>query len=301
MEGQYASRLRKILESNYKPNEDIRTFFRRFWLLQHLRTEAASRRAVEMNSAVIDATGQDLPDHRLSIKEAVQTAMLIFAKEMHIVDDLKICFCKNRTKIPFITSDDPAVLTNRLHLTDRRMLDNSFGLSSAGNILLLPLTPQVLCLGYDGNVNSVPNSGGWIDIKSESDVKAFNEHQFLNCMANVFVHDKKYSEFVAESYDLVKSRRLNAKHELIYAELEDSNTSNKTFKVVDLKTASMEKEAMIHTKSLHHCPIYWPKQIRWRRKGFIFTNDTGLGFVRQKIAESREYEGFRKESTGKGD
>jgi hypothetical protein len=51
--------------------------------------------------------------------------MRIFAEEMDIIDDLKLCLIRNRTSIPFVTSDDPAVMTNRWYLADYRNLGRS--------------------------------------------------------------------------------------------------------------------------------------------------------------------------------
>ena len=73
--------------------------------------------------------------------------MYVFASEMDIIDDLRVCLVRNKTDIDFVTSDDPAILTNKLFLIKRT--SESFGLGSAGNLMLLPLTPKILLLGYD--------------------------------------------------------------------------------------------------------------------------------------------------------
>lgn len=193
MERTYGIALREILKSGYSLTDDHRDFLRRFWLLQYLRTDAASRRSVEMFAAMEAVIGCEVSDFRLGIREAVQVSMRAFAQYMDIADDMKICLLRNKTSIPFVTSDDPAVLTNRWYLEDRRTKGASFGVHSAGNLLLLPLSPQVLCLGYDGDVYSVPHKSGWVDVHHETDVRAFNQHQFLNCRANIFVHDSAYA------------------------------------------------------------------------------------------------------------
>ena len=144
-EGAYSSVIRDVLKPGYHLTDDHRQFFRTFWLLQHLRTEAASRRSVEMSEGIKEFMGEEAHKFRMSIRDAVLQAMHIFVEEMHIVDDLKICLLKNRGSIPFYTSDDPAVLTNWWYLEDRRTVGTSFGLNSAGDILLLPLSPKVLC------------------------------------------------------------------------------------------------------------------------------------------------------------
>lgn len=113
-----------------------------FWMLQHLRTEAASQRAVEMSD---DAFGEMRSDSSFSfgIKEAVRAAMETFASSMQVTSDMKMCLVKNATDVPFITSDDPAILTNRWHLDDERARHSSFGMRSSGALLLLPLSPKI--------------------------------------------------------------------------------------------------------------------------------------------------------------
>ena len=51
-EGQYASRLRAILAPGYRLVADDEVMLRRFWLLQYLRTEAASLRFVKISDHI---------------------------------------------------------------------------------------------------------------------------------------------------------------------------------------------------------------------------------------------------------
>lgn len=60
-ENQYASLLRSIRESGYRLDDDDKWFLRFFWLVQHLRTEAASKRSVEMAAAASSVIGAPLP------------------------------------------------------------------------------------------------------------------------------------------------------------------------------------------------------------------------------------------------
>ncbi len=166
---------------------------RTFMLFQHMRTEAASRRSVEMFAGMEHTIGTPLPDFKPSIKEAVQFAMRAFAEEMHLFDDLKVCLVRNRTSRPFVTSDDPAVIANRWHKEDPRVRHKSPGLMACGTSVFLPLSPRTLCVAYDGNVYSMPHQNGWTEVRRESDVNAFNEQQFLNASANVYFRDWRCS------------------------------------------------------------------------------------------------------------
>ena len=156
VEGAYAQTLSNILQAGFHVTDETREVLRVFWLMQHMRTEAAAKRAAAWSVAMANRAGVDESSFRLEIKEAVRLGMLVFASEMHAIDDVKICLLRNCTGIPFVTSDDPAVLTNRWNLIDPKRAAQTFGIGSAGNLFLLPLSPEVLCLGYDGTCIALP-------------------------------------------------------------------------------------------------------------------------------------------------
>lgn len=295
-ESAYASALREILLPGYSLTDSHRVLLRRFWLFQHLRTEAASMRSVEMAEATNSVIGLEAESFRLGIKEAVQFAMKTFAEEMHAVDDLKICLVRNRTRTPFITSDDPAPLTNRWQLGNKRTKGLSFGVHSAGAIILLPLSPSVLCLGYDGDVYSVPHEAGWVEARRDADISAFNRHQFLNCRANVFVRDSADALLVQDAFSEAAPLRPKARYVINYAVLDAHEGNSTRYRVVDPALAGDHEEAIVHSQTIHAHPILWPRQISWRSKGAVFTNDTGLGYVRHAGTLKKTRQVFRKET-----
>lgn len=295
MEGAYGTVLRAILKQDYVLIDEHRNLLKLFWLLQHLRTEAASRRSVEMSDATHAVAGLNDSSFRLEIRDAVQMAMKTFYESMDLITDLKVCLLKNRTRTPFVTSDDPAVLTNRWHLESAKARGHSFGLRSAGDILLLPLSPQILCLGYDGDVYSVPHKNGWAEVRRDADVEAFNQHQFLNCRANLFVHDFAHAKLVHESFLRAAPLRPEKRHLIHYAILDRSEGDYSRYRVVDRAEAGDNEEAMIHTQAVHARPASWPRQMSWRTKGIVFTNGTGVGYVRRAWTNRHDTQPFRKE------
>lgn len=294
VEGSYATTLREILSTPRNLNDQHRIVLKRFWLLQNLRTEASSKRAVEMSNSMSEVAGMQGEEFNLGIKEAVLIAMKTYVDIMNIIDDLKICLVFNKTKFPFITSDDPAVLTNRWHLYDTRTKFKSFGLTTSGNLFFLPLTPQIMCVAYDGDVYSIAHKNGWTSISHIDDVKAFNQHQFLNCRANIFVKNIEHNSFVNKSFEEILINRPHKRHRINYAILDYKKDGYSRYQVVDPKTAEDHKEAIIHTETVHPRPTLWPKLIRWRNNGTVYTNGTGLGYLR-KSHILPEYDGFYKE------
>ena len=222
-------------------------------------------------------------------------AMRVFAQSLNVVADLKVCLVKNKTSVPFVTSDDPAILTNRWQLLSKRTKGHSFGLNSAGDILLLPLSPQVLCVAYDGDVYSMPHRNGWADVRHHRDVEAFNQHQYLNCRANIFFQDETHGSLVHEQFDRAIPNRPEKRHAIHYAVLDSSDGDWTRYRVVDRSQADRDQKALIHSQVIHATPAIWPRQISWRPKGRVFTNDTGLGYVRRAWAESNSGRLFRRE------
>lgn len=297
IEGEYAGLLQRVCKPSYVLTDNDKNTFRMFWLFQHLRTESAAKTAVAMSNNMAEVIGLTGSYFRIQIKEAVMVAIRAFAENMHILDDLKVCLIKNKTNIPFITSDDPAVLTNKWWLTDNRTKGRSFGLTSAGNIFLLPITPKLLCIGYDGDVYSIPHKAGTIDIRDEKDIASFNQHQLLNCRANLFVHDVAYSEYINNTYLKFANLRPATKHLFNYAVLDGFDGTHKRYRVVNSKDSEEHTEAIIHTQTIHPVPSSWPRQITLRNKGKVYTNGSGLGYVRYKTTMQPTENPFHKEST----
>jgi len=295
IEGLYAEIVREIKRPNYQLTNEHRQFLLFFWCLQYMRTEAASRRSIEMTDGMGEVAGLEPKEFKLEMKEAVQLAMKNFVKSRLAVNDLRVCLIKNKSDVDFVTSDDPAVLTNKWHFLDKRTFGSNFGLGSAGVIALLPITPRILCIGFDSDVYSIPHHKGWVEVKSRREINIFNEHQYLNSRANIFYQDRRSEAHIITSFRLAKNRRLKARHKFNYAILDEENTRHKRFKVVDWRTAEKHQSAIIHTEMIHPTPSAWPATIRWKRKGVVYTNGSGVGFIRESMIDPAIEREFTKE------
>lgn len=295
LEIEYSTALRLIISPGYMLTNQHKRLLGKFWLFQHLRTEEASRRAIVMNEGMWQATGISGTTFRMEIREAVQMSMEIFVKTMDIVSDLQMCLIRNRTQIPFITSDDPAVLTNRWYLQNPRGIGRSFGFMSAGAIILLPISPSILCLGYDRDVYNVPHRNLWCDVRDPSEVKALNQHQFLNCRANIFVQNPDDSDMVHECFLDTLPFRISQRYRYNYAVRDRSEGDYERFISVDPTEVKNHGEAIVHLQTLHPSPAAWPRLLSWKKKGFIFYNGTGVGYVRRKHIIVDSSPPFRKE------
>ena len=287
-ERRYANLLRRIREPGYFLDDEDKWFLRFFWLFQHLRTEAASRRSVEMAAKAELVVSSELSPFAFGIKEAVLMAMDAVADVAPAIEDLKVCLVKNRTDVPYVTSDDPAVASNRWYLEDRRALGSSFGLNAAGLITLLPLTPDILCLAYDGDVYSVQHDRGWVEARNVRDVKALNQYQILNCFANLYVPEVASEEDLKAQYADCVGHRLAVRHKVNYAVLDSSQGGYDRFVVTQPSESNRNGDALIHSQTLHPKPTRWPSLLRWRVPGAVYANGTGVNYIRKVHALSSD-------------
>lgn len=144
LETAYGATIRILTISGGKADDHARYTLARFFLFQHMRTEAAAMQVMDANRAMRDAAdlGDALPG--LAMRDAVLLACRAFVDTMHVIDDLRGCIVKNVSSLPFVTSDNPAILTNRWRLEKPRGPWTTFGLGSAGALLFLPLSPRLL-------------------------------------------------------------------------------------------------------------------------------------------------------------
>jgi hypothetical protein len=298
IERPYGGIAKEILEPGYHLTDQHREFLKLFWLLQYLRTEAASKRAVEMSEAMASAIDKSQEDFRLQIRDAIQMAMRAFTELMKTVSDLKVCLIRNRSNTPFVTSDDPAVLTNRWYLQSAPNTGLSFGLRNAGDLLLLPISSTVLCLGYDGDVYSVSHVNGWADIRRDADADAFNQQQYVNCRANLFVRKAEFFDIIRAGFKGVSMRRPAARHRMNYAVLDKEDGEYSRYVVVDREQARPHAPALIHVQAVHTAPAAWPSVLAWRSGACAFSNGTGIGYVRRAFSGGFVERPFRKVRAG---
>lgn len=235
---------------------------------------------------------------KLGIKDAVQMALLTYAKTLDVIDDLKIILVKNSTSIPFVTSDDPAIMVNRWYLKMARIIGSSSGLQSAGIICVLPLTPRVCCIAFDKDVYSIRNKNNWAEARKTTDVESINDLQYLNCFANVYFNNSQNSDNILSLHKRNINFRPQIRHRINYAIPVESTGSTTKYVVIDPDTAPEHTEALLHMQSIPIKPLSWPSFLRWRIKGCIYSNKTGHGHVRKSHIITRGGPQFKRIKTG---
>lgn len=292
LERAYSEVRNAVLAPRCVLSDEHRAALRRFWLMQHLRTEAASRRIFDMATNAQEFFDTDF---RIQMREAVQLAMATYRKSPGTVDDMKICLLRNRTDVPFVTSDDPAILANRLHAQHAGVHDRTHSLVSAGALLLLPLSADVMCLGYDGNVYSIPHTRGSVDLRDDGDVDAFNQHQIINATANLYLRDIADEAYVARRTNDLWNRRPIARHRVKYMLVTERTARTERFQVVSRDEAeAYDGEVAISVQPVRIEPESWPRQIHLRPDAHAYSNGSVVGWVRRSQTWRRTARSFEK-------
>ncbi len=196
-------------------------------------------------------------------------------------EDLKVAVFKNLTSADFVTCDHPAVITNRFHL--QRLNDTTFGISNSGVILLMPLSPQLCAVYYDGGVYSVANASGtpFVGLSRESDVRAVNGFQYLNASHNIYFSRWEDRDDVAQEATKVGEERSKAKSmATIFVRDYTSHTTERYRKGTPQEEATAQ-EAIVAASFQHPTPSSWPSQIRFRDRPKMFSNGSAIGYVRK--------------------
>lgn len=189
-EGEYGEIMRRVIDNPHAATQsDLRTLHA-FMLLQSYRSAAwidGAIRLAEAERALLadEATPELLESLAVTHEMALELALDAFSHSLGGTAHLQTRIILNRTTVPFFTSDDPVVYTNRFHL--QKDVLGGAGLSSPGAMLLMPLTPQLLLLSFDPAIYRLEKRLGEIGIIDRiADITSFNELQAVRGHANLY-------------------------------------------------------------------------------------------------------------------
>lgn len=279
MEGIYASAIRNVQGRDGSPADDELFGFLRFSLLQYLRTEQAVRKVREMQKQLLDTVfaGEDAQAHKppvLSQREILHIVMSILAKESDVVDDLKSVIVRNQSDIEFVTSDDPAIHTNRYYI--QRLAGTNFGLSNAGAIMMLPLSPKLLFLAYDGGSYTIPDkAGGVVSLSKRTEIRSLNRFQFLNCGSCLFFSNPNMGDEVEEQFKENQGSRIEA-----WATVEELFEVSKGRFRRAASAEEAQKSNLVHSSTKYPIPNGWPSFLKFRNPVRVVETGTAAGVRR---------------------
>ena len=119
-----------------------------------------------------DEVRKHADDFGIKFNNPIITPMMLTLKNLGICLDLDFKVLRNKTDIPFVTSDSPVCRYNQYFEAHG---EYTSGLNSTGEQLYYPLSPSLAVLYYDSNVYKTKfRRRDFLDITDESDVNHLN-------------------------------------------------------------------------------------------------------------------------------
>ncbi len=203
-EGEYAEIMRRVVDDPNSVKQADILRLHAFMLLQSYRSAAwveSQFRLAEAERTMLadEATPELLESLIMTHEMAIRLALDAFRSSVESTAHLRTRIILNRTTVPFFTSDDPVVYTNRFHL--QKDVLGGAGLRSPGTMLLMPLTPGLLLISFDPAIYRLEKRLGKLGVIDRvSDVNAFNDLQVVCSHANLYFRDWSDRVLVASTY-----------------------------------------------------------------------------------------------------
>lgn len=286
IEGQYAEALRYLADPNRPAAGAAIENLRLFAWIQHLRTDQAMRQRKEAEEKVYDLSFEGAmserapPPQRQTDRDFMLSTMRAGLLNMKFTADLKHCVLDNETAVDFVTSDDPAIMTNRF--LKQRFGHTNFGMASSGLMLMLPLSPRQLLLMYDGNVYTLPDKEkGRLRLRRESSVRAMNDLQFIRAAHNIYFANWKKRDEVAADLSLVSPLRRQSwinVQVLVPGDRSDGRERYRRPHSLEERLSATEK--IVQMSSEYPASTRWASEIKIRQSVRTYQNGSAMGMVR---------------------
>lgn len=296
-ESAYGSIMPRLIEAVGDELSLICKALRSLSYLQYLRTEKELGSAKEYFRSALGAAhqgrepprGDEIPDDWVIARDAV----LSWQKTSAYVADLKTVILENRSDIPFITSDNPAVLTNRLYCQKFGRTD--FGVAQSGSILFMPLSPRFASISYDADAYALASkSGHRVRVERGSDVRQLNHLQAMNCVENLYFTHSEDAELVKGIAAEVVALRVSHVHEMSVLIADGVRNDVERFRRATEEELKSATRRLMVSKNVHPKPLLWPSFMPFRSPPTGYVSGTAVGVVRKAIAAERPDINFSK-------
>jgi hypothetical protein len=283
LEGHYARIIGLLIDGQVLAPSD-ENWLRLFVVIQTRRTARAIANVNNFAKGIADLAFKRSPEQRpedMSHDELVRLSVTSGVKSHGSASDLKFIVLRNRTKSDFITSDDPAAVTNKFAF--EKLKEKSFGIMSSGIIMVLPLSSKLAAFFYDNRVYtvSIPAGTRFIDVRSPADVQAINHLQHLNAQENLYFANWGDRSSVAENAEQATKIRLSAQHEFTSL-IRDHSRPGEAYRAGTEEEESQSKEMIITGSFEQPQPSQWPTFLKYRPKPSTFFNGSAVGHVRKE-------------------
>ncbi len=205
-----------------------------------------------------------------------------FFKSKAAVTDLDACLIVNKSRKHFVTSDDPAVITNRYFL--QKLGKETSGLISAGAILYLPLSPQLALFAFDGDMYYAPNRQANVIIAKESEsISELNEMQVLNSKYNIYYRDKGGEVQVAEEIERFAQGRRREVVNIQYYRLAGVENKVERYEPMDALDVRRGTEWVMAFNFPQVHPSSWTRLLKFRLRPRFIDTGTLVGHIRRAL------------------
>jgi len=283
IEGEYARALRNAIVRTREPHGPDLEMLRDFMILQSSRTEAMTQKTKTMWQGGQDAIEAEhpgsTPELDLSTHHMMLMAMSMFTRTRRHSTDLKVCLVRNKTSVPFVTSDDPVAFTSMFHA--EKLNSDRFGFGSAGALFFMPLSPKLLLLCYDSDTYILSGKKrNSISLSKDRDVRSCNELQYLKAAQAIYFSDWQQRCELDREFNLALPRRKSFKPEIDRFIPDGSTTEDQRYR----RLGKDEKGAvggMLFAFSFPQIlPLTWISPLRFRKNIRCYYNGSAAGYVR---------------------
>lgn len=283
LEGHY-TRIAALLMDECDLSAEDEDWLRLFVIIQTRRTESAVRDVEKVATGMMDEAFKPHPSQRpadLSHQQIVALSMTSGLKLHNYCRDLKFVLLRNRTCVEFITSDHPAIVTNRFSF--EKLNDGSFGMSNSGIIMIFPISPTLIALFFDIGIYtvSIPAGTRFVDLWSNDDIEAINALQHLHAHKNLYFSSWKDGGAVSRQAETAQRARMRSNHKFSTL-VRDEDAAGNVFRRMPDGQKVEGKEMLIAASFGHPRPTRWPAVLKYRPKRITFSNGSAIGHVRKE-------------------
>jgi hypothetical protein len=283
LEGHYTRIAASLMDERDLSAED-EDWLRLFVVVQTRRTESAIRDIEKVSTGVMDEVFKAHASQRpadLSHQQLVAHSMTSSLKLHDYCRDLKFVLLRNRTCVELITSDHPAIVTNRFSF--EKLNDGSFGMSNSGIIMLFPICPTLIAMFFDIGVYtvSIPAGTRFVDLLSNDDIEALNALQHLHAHKNLYFSSWKDGGAISRQAETAQRARTRSKHKFTTL-VRDKDAAGNVFRTVPDGQKAEAKEMIVAASFGHPRPTCWPAVLKYRPKRITFSNGSAIGHVRKE-------------------
>jgi hypothetical protein len=285
LEGQYA-RIMANLSASGELSEADKDWLRLFIAIQQRRTEAAIKQMRELRRSMAETIFAHAPE-QLPANDETDTQMMFMSLRLGLqfkkyIDDLKLVVFVNGTAIDFVTSDHPAIMTNRYHL--QKLNQNSFGMANSGALITMPLTPRLSLMAYDTNVYTIPNASGTstVALNRRADINALNQIQYLSADRNIYFQSWNDADRIAsEIGEVAKVRASAGASSKTFVRDYSGDGAGEVYRTGSAEEEAAARETIVTTSFRQPVPISWPSVLKYRSKPRTFSNGSAVGHLRK--------------------